>query len=226
MSNSGFTFRRVREEMIETLLDLGIKDFRVLDAISQIPRHIFLDEALWSRAYENRSLTIGYKQTISQPYIVARMTELLISHTNSRGKVFENLLELGSGCGYQSAVLSFFSEKVDAIERIKPLVHKSRENLSNLKINNVLFKHGDGYEDWDKQKKYDGILCAAAPRAYPNDLVSILNDDAKLVIPVGGSSQKLNVITKNKDGEIKEEQYDDVSFVPMLAGKSEDGNDV
>ncbi len=226
MSNSGFTFRRVREEMIETLLDLGIKDFRVLDAISQIPRHIFLDEALWSRAYENRSLTIGYKQTISQPYIVARMTELLISHTNSRGKVFENLLELGSGCGYQSAVLSFFSEKVDAIERIKPLVHKSRENLSNLKINNVLFAHGDGYEDWDKQKKYDGILCAAAPRAYPNDLVSVLNDDAKLVIPVGGSSQKLNVITKNKDGEIKEEQYDDVSFVPMLAGKSEDGNDV
>ena len=226
MSNSGFTFRRVREEMIETLLDLGIKDFRVLDAISQIPRHIFLDEALWSRAYENRSLTIGYKQTISQPYIVARMTELLISHTNSRGKVFENLLELGSGCGYQSAVLSFFSEKVDAIERIKPLVHKSRENLSNLKINNVLFRHGDGYEDWDKQKKYDGILCAAAPRAYPNDLVSVLNDDAKLVIPVGGSSQKLNVITKNKDGEIKEEQYDDVSFVPMLAGKSEDGNDV
>ena len=226
MSNSGFTFRRVREEMIEILLDLGIKDFRVLDAISQIPRHIFLDEALWSRAYENRSLTIGYKQTISQPYIVARMTELLISHTNSRGKVFENLLELGSGCGYQSAVLSFFSEKVDAIERIKPLVHKSRENLSNLKINNVLFRHGDGYEDWDKQKKYDGILCAAAPRAYPNDLVSVLNDDAKLVIPVGGSSQKLNVITKNKDGEIKEEQYDDVSFVPMLAGKSEDGNDV
>ena len=226
MSNSGFTFRRVREEMIETLLDLGIKDFRVLDAISQVPRHIFLDEALWSRAYENRSLTIGYKQTISQPYIVARMTELLISHTNTRGKVFENLLELGSGCGYQSAVLSFFSEKVDAIERIKPLVHKSRENLSNLKINNVLFKNGDGYEDWDKQKRYDGILCAAAPRAYPNDLVSILNDDAKLVIPVGGSSQKLNVITKNKDEEIKEEQYDDVSFVPMLAGKSEDGNDV
>jgi len=226
MSNSGFTFRRVREEMIETLLDLGIKDFRVLDAISQVPRHIFLDEALWSRAYENRSLTIGYKQTISQPYIVARMTELLISHTNTRGKVFENILELGSGCGYQSAVLSFFSEKVDAIERIKPLVNKSRENLSNLKINNVLFKHGDGYEDWDKQKKYDGILCAAAPRAYPNDLVSVLNDNAKLVIPVGGSSQKLNVITKNKDEEIKEEQYDDVSFVPMLAGKSEDGNDV
>ena len=226
MSNSGFTFRRVREEMIETLLDLGIKDFRVLDAISQVPRHIFLDEALWSRAYENRSLTIGYKQTISQPYIVARMTELLISHTNSRGKIFENLLELGSGCGYQSAVLSFFCENVDAIERIKPLVQKSKENLSQLKINNVLFMHGDGYQDWEKEKKYDGILCAAAPREYPNDLVSVLNNNAKLVIPVGGASQKLNVVTKINNDEINEEEFDDVSFVPMLAGKSEDGNDV
>ncbi len=212
--------------MIETLLDLGIKDFRVLDAISQVPRHIFLDEALWSRAYENRSLTIGYKQTISQPYIVARMTELLISHTNSRGKIFENILELGSGCGYQSAVLSFFSEKVDAIERIKPLVQKSRENLSQLKINNVLFKHGDGYQDWDNEKIYDGILCAAAPREYPSDLITILDNDAKLIIPVGGATQRLNVITKINDEEINEEKFDDVSFVPMLAGKSEDGNDV
>ena len=212
--------------MIEKLLDLGIKDFRVLDAISQIPRHIFLDEALWSRAYENRSLTIRYKQTISQPYIVARMTELLISHTQSRGKIFENILEIGSGCGYQSAVLSFFSEQVDAIERIKPLVRKSRENLSSLKINNVFFKYGDGYEDWDDSKKYDGILCAAAPREYPKDLISILKEDAKLVIPVGSSDQKLNVITKCKDNEIDESFYDDVSFVPMLAGKSDDGNDV
>ena len=226
MSNSGFTFRRVREEMIETLLDLGIKDFRVLDAISQVPRHIFLDEALRSRAYENRSLTIGYKQTISQPYIVAKMTELLISHTKSRGKVFENILELGSGCGYQSAILSFFSEKVDAIERIKPLVQKSRENLSMLKISNVIFKYGDGYQDWDKEKKYDGILCAAAPRQYPNDLIELLGNDAKLVIPVGGTSQKLKVVTKINDEEIKEDEFDEVSFVPMLAGKSEDGNDV
>ena len=212
--------------MIENLLDLGIKDFRVLDAISQVPRHTFLDEALWSRAYENRSLTIGYKQTISQPYIVARMTELLISHTKSRGKIFENVLELGSGCGYQSAVLSFFSEKVDAIERVKPLVRKSRENLSKLKINNVLFKYGDGYQDWDDSIEYDGILCAAAPREYPKDIISILKEDAKLVIPVGGSDQKLNVITKCKNNEIDESFYDDVSFVPMLAGKSDDGNDV
>ena len=226
MSNSGFTFRRVREEMIETLLELGIKDFRVLDAISQIPRHTFLDEALWSRAYENRPLTIGYKQTISQPYIVARMTELLISHTKTRGKVFDKVLDLGSGCGYQSAVLSFFSEKVDAIERIKPLVEKSRENLANLKIHNVLFKYGDGYQDWDKKIQYDGIICAAAPREYPQDLISILKKDAKLVIPVGGSNQRLNVISKLKNNEVEETQYEEVAFVPMLAGKSEDGNDV
>ena len=226
MNSSGFTFRRVREEMIETLLELGIKDFRVLDAIAQVPRHIFVDEALWSRAYENRSLTIGYKQTISQPYIVARMTELLISHTKGRGKVFEDLLEIGSGCGYQSAVLSFFSERVDSIERIKPLVQKSRENLANLKISNILFKYGDGYQDWDKDKKYDGILCAAAPREYPQDLINLLKNDAKLVIPVGGSEQKLNVILKAKGDEIKEHEYEDVSFVPMLAGKSDDGNDV
>ena len=147
MNSSGFTFRRVREEMIETLLDMGITDFRVLDAMSQVPRHIFVDNAFQSRAYENRSLTIGYKQTISQPYIVAKMTEHLISHTKSRGKIFEKVLELGSGCGYQSAVLSHFCQEVHAIERIKPLVTKARENLSELKIKNVLFKYGDGFTD-------------------------------------------------------------------------------
>ena len=139
MSNSGFTFRRVREEMIETLLDLGIKDIRVLDAISQVPRHIFLDEALWSRAYENRSLTIGYKQTISQPYIVARMTELLISHTNSRGKIFENLLELGSGCGYQSAVLSFFCENVFVYWILRFLEFIVEDLFKQLHDDNVIY---------------------------------------------------------------------------------------
>ena len=226
MNSSGFTFRRVREDMIEKLLDMGIKDFRVLDAMSQVPRHIFIEEALWSRAYENRSWSIQYGQTISQPYIVARMTELLISHTNSRGKVFENLLELGSGCGYQSAILSFFSEKVYAIERIRPLVEVSENNLLNLNINNVIFKHGDGYQDWKKNIEYDGILCAAAPRAYPNDLLSALKPNAKLVIPVGSKIQKLNVISVNEKNEIHKEEFDDVSFVPMLPGISEDGVDL
>lgn len=227
MKNSGFTFRRVREEMIENLLNMGIKDFRVLDAISQVPRHIFIDEALWSRAYENRSLTIGYKQTISQPYIVARMTELLISHTKDRGKIFNNVLELGTGCGYQSAVLSYFCENIYSVERIKPLVSKARENLANLKIRNIEIIHGDGFTDWDKNKKYDGVICAAAPREYPHELVDSLNLSAKIVLPVGNSSnQKLNVVTKISEDEILEESYEDVSFVPMLPGKSFDGSEL
>jgi protein-L-isoaspartate(D-aspartate) O-methyltransferase len=227
MNNSGFTFRRVREEMIENLLNMGIKDFRVLDAISQVPRHIFIDEALWSRAYENRSLTIGYKQTISQPYIVAKMTELLISHTKDRGKIFNNVLELGTGCGYQSAVLSYFCENIYSVERIKPLVSKARENLANLKIRNIEIIHGDGFTDWDKNKKYDGVICAAAPREYPNELVDSLNLSAKIVLPVGNSSnQKLNVITKISETEILEESFEDVSFVPMLPGKSFDGSEL
>ena len=225
MSNSGFTFRRVREEMIETLLEMGIKDFRVLDAMAQIPRHIFIDEALRSRAYENRSLTIGYQQTISQPYIVARMTELLISNTQSRGILFKNILELGSGCGYQSAVLSYFAEEIHAIERIKPLVKKSRENLSELKIFNVVVKHGDGYQDWDENKNYEGVICAAAPREFPEDLLSCCKENSKIIMPIGNSDeQKLSVITKLKDS-FEEERYDEVAFVPMLPGKSLNGND-
>ncbi len=225
MSNSGFTFRRVREEMIETLLEMGIKDFRVLDAMAQIPRHIFIDEALRSRAYENRSLTIGYQQTISQPYIVARMTELLISNTQSRGILFKNILELGSGCGYQSAVLSYFAEEIHAIERIKPLVKKSRENLSELKIFNVVVRHGDGYQDWDENKNYEGVICAAAPREFPEDLLSCCEENSKIIMPIGNSDeQKLSVITKLKDS-FEEELYDEVAFVPMLPGKSLNGND-
>ena len=220
MSNSGFTFRRVREEMIETLLEMGIKDFRVLDAMAQIPRHIFIDEALRSRAYENRSLTIGYQQTISQPYIVARMTELLISNTQSRGILFKNILELGSGCGYQSAVLSYFAEEIHAIERIKPLVKKSRENLSELKIFNVVVRHGDGYQDWDENKNYEGVICAAAPREFPEDLLSCCKENSKIIMPIGNSDeQKLSVITKLKDS-FEEELYDEVAFVPMLPGVS------
>lgn len=185
MSSSGFTFTRVKDQMIQQLLDMGISDFRVLDALSQVPRHIFLDQALWSRAYENRALTIGYKQTISQPYIVARMTEHLIAHTSKRGKVLNKVLEIGSGCGYQSAVLSYFASDVFAVERIKPLVSKSRENLSDLKIRNVIVKHADGFNGWEEDLKFDGIICAAAPRQYPEELLELLEIGGKLVIPVG-----------------------------------------
>lgn len=221
MSSSGFTFTRVKDQMIQQLLDMGITDFRVLDALSQVPRHIFLDQALWSRAYENRALTIGYKQTISQPYIVARMTEYLISHTSKRGKVLNKVLEIGSGCGYQSAVLSYFANDVFAVERIKPLVSKSRENLSELKIRNVIVKHADGFNGWEEDLKFDGIICAAAPRQYPEELLELLEIEGKLVIPVGlEGKQKLYVITKKSDTEHEEMVHEEVAFVPMLPGVS------
>ena len=204
MNSSGFTFTRVKDQMIQQLLDMGIKDFRVLDVLSQVPRHIFLDQALWSRAYENRALTIGYKQTISQPYIVARMTELLLSNTSKRGKVLDQVLEIGSGCGYQSAVLSHFAKDVFAVERIKPLVAKSREKLSELKIRNVIVKHADGFNGWQEDLKFDGIICAAAPRQYPDELLDLLVVGGKLVIPVGlEGQQKLYVITKKVKLQMK-----------------------
>ena len=221
MSSSGFTFTRVKDQMIQQLLDMGISDFRVLDALSQVPRHIFLDQALWSRAYENRALTIGYKQTISQPYIVARMKEHLIAHTSKRGKVLNKVLEIGSGCGYQSAVLSYFASDVFAVERIKPLVSKSRENLSDLKIRNVIVKHADGFNGWEEDLKFDGIICAAAPRQYPEELLELLEIGGKLVIPVGlEGEQKLYVVTKKSDTEHEEMIYEEVAFVPMLPGVS------
>ena len=221
VNNSGFTFARVKDQMIQELLDMGIKDFRVLDALSQVSRHIFLDEALWSRAYENMALTIGYKQTISQPYIVARMTEHLISHTSRRGKVLNQVLEIGSGCGYQSAVLSHFANDVFAVERIKPLVLKSRENLRDLKIRNVEVKHANGFDRWEENKKFDGIICAAAPRKYPEELLELLEIGGKLVIPAGNEGeQKLYVITKISDTENEEIIHEDVAFVPMLPGIS------
>ena len=221
MRSSGFTSSRVQEQMIQLMLEMGIKDFRVLDAMSQVPRHIFLDEALWSRAYENRSLTIGYKQTISQPYIVAKMTEHLISHTSKRGKVMNKILEIGSGCGYQSAVLSYFADEICAVERVKPLVIKSRENLRELGIRNIHFKHADGFEGWGENIKFDGIICAAAPRAYPQELLELLEINGKLVIPVGlEGNQKLYVITKISETEHEEVIHEDVAFVPMLPGTS------
>ena len=221
MRSSGFTSSRVQEQMIQLMLKMGIKDFRVLDAMSQVPRHIFLDEALWSRAYENRSLTIGYKQTISQPYIVAKMTEHLLSHTSKRGKVMNKILEIGSGCGYQSAVLSYFADEICAVERVKPLVIKSRENLRELGIRNIHFKHADGFEGWGENIKFDGIICAAAPRAYPQELLELLEINGKLVIPVGlEGNQKLYVITKISETEHEEVIHEDVAFVPMLPGTS------
>ena len=166
------------------------------------------------------SLTIGYKQTISQPYIVAKMTELLIRNSPKRNEKFGKILEIGSGCGYQSAVLSYFAEEVHSVERIKQLVNKARENLSELRIHNVLIKNRDGFEGWDEEIKYDGILCAAAPPEIPEGLLAFLKVGCSLVLPVGETkSQKLKIVTKTKKG-FDEQEFESVSFVPMLGGTS------
>lgn len=220
MNNPKAIYERPLEQMIGKLLEMGIKDFNVLDAMRRVPRHMFIDEALRSRAYENMSLPIGYKQTISQPYIVARMTEILVRSSQRRNQKLGRILEIGSGCGYQSAILSYFADEIHSVERIKKLVNKARENLSDLRIYNVLIKNRDGFEGWDEAIKYDGILCAAAPPEIPNKLLSFLKVGSSLVLPVGDSkSQKLKLITKTKEG-FDQQEFEGVSFVPMLGGTS------
>ena len=220
MNNPKAIYERPLEEMIGKLLDMGIKDFSVIDAVRRVPRHIFIDEALRSRAYENMSLPIGYKQTISQPYIVAKMTELLVRNSENKNKKLGKILEIGSGCGYQSAILSYFADEVHSVERIKQLVNKARENLSKLRIYNVLIKNRDGFDGWDEEIKYDGILCAAAPPEVPQRLLSFLKVGCPLVLPVGRSkSQKLKLVTKTQKG-FEEEEFENVAFVPMLGGTS------
>ena len=213
MSSSGFTFRRVREEMIENLLEMGIKDFRVLDAMAQIPRHIFIDEALRSRAYENRSLTIGYQQTISQPYIVAKMTEALI-----KNRTLKNVLEVGTGCGYQTIIMAQFTKRIYTIERINGLLTRARERFQQLRFSNIRSKHADGNIGWSEHAPFDGIIVAAAPIGVPEALLEQLAVNGRLIIPVGKTGkQKLLLITREDEGSEKK-IIDSVSFVPMLGG--------
>ena len=209
----GMTSQRTRDRLINRLIEMGIRSEVVLDTIKNVPRHAFVDEALASRAYENTALPIGYNQTISQPYIVARMTEALIT-----GKIPDKVLEIGTGCGYQTAVLARIVKKVYSIERIEALLNKTRERLWKLKIHNVRLKHGDGNLGWKEHAPYDGIIVSAAPTGVPEKLLEQLAINGRLVIPVGQSGdQKLLLITRNEDG-YQEEQLDMVSFVPMLEG--------
>lgn len=209
----GMTSARTRDRLITRLIEMGIKSEAVLTAIRNTPRHIFVDEALASRAYENTALPIGYNQTISQPYIVARMTEALIGDNK-----LENVLEIGTGCGYQTAVLSQLVNRVYSIERIDALLKKARMNLKTLNIRNVRLKHGDGNLGWPEYAPYDGILVAAAPIGVPEILLKQLTINGRLVIPVGqAGAQKLLLITRTDSG-YEEQQLDMVSFVPMLEG--------
>ena len=165
LQGQGMTSLRTRQRLIERLTEKGISDIRILEAMRDTPRHLFLDEALSTRAYEDLALPIGYQQTISQPYIVAKMTEALIQHDKMSQKPLKNVLEIGTGCGYQSYILSLFSKKVVSLERIKPLQEKAKKLLKGLKVTNVIFNVDDGSAI--KDSKFDAILSAAAPLEVP-----------------------------------------------------------
>ena len=209
----GMTSQRTRDRLIATLREMGIESGAVLDVMRSIPRHLFVDEALATRAYENVPLPIGYNQTISQPYIVARMTEALVS-----GRQLNNVLEIGAGCGYQSAVIAQFAEQVYSVERINGLLTQARERFHRLGYHNIRARHADGNGGWPEQAPFDGIIVAAAPLGIPRALLDQLAMAGRLIIPVGApDEQKLLLVTRAEDG-FKHEHIDAVSFVPMLGG--------
>lgn len=208
----GMTSQRTRARMVERLREQGIRDEAVLTAMNSVPRHIFVDEALASRAYDDVSLPLGFGQTISNPKTVARMVELL----NSSGSL-KRVLEIGTGCGYQAAVLSKVSREVYTIERLAPLLAKARTALRELNIHNVKLRHGDGYLGYREGAPFDGIVLAAAATQVPKALLGQLAVGGKMVLPLGGRDQHLCVIERNEQGYI-ETIMDAVKFVPLVPG--------
>ena len=218
VQGQGMTSLRTRQRLIERLTEKGISDIRVLEAMRDTPRHLFLDEALSTRAYEDLALPIGYQQTISQPYIVAKMTEALIQHDKMSQKPLNSVLEIGTGCGYQSYILSLFSKKVVSLERIKPLQEKAKKTLEDLKVSNIIFNVDDGSSI--KESKFDAILSAAAPLEVPIDLKEKLSVGGRMIIPVGDNSkQVLTLVTRMSKKEFQETKVEAVLFLPLLIAK-------
>ena len=215
----GMTSLRTRQRLLERLTEKGIKDIRVLEAMRDTPRHLFLDEALASRAYEDLALPIGYQQTISQPYIVARMTEILVEDKKLESQPIDKALEVGTGCGYQAAILSRFSKSVLTIERIKALHDKAAKNLKKLKIRNVKLLFDDGSDLIQAKENYDAILFAAAPLEVPTYFLDKLAIGGRLVAPIGGGEvQDLSLIKRLSKNKYETEVVEQVLFVPFLGG--------
>ena len=218
----GMTSLRTRQRLLERLTEKGIKDIRVLEAMRDTPRHLFLDEALASRAYEDLALPIGYQQTISQPYIVARMTEILIEDKKLESQPIDKALEIGTGCGYQAAILSRFSKSVLTIERIKALHDKAAKNLKKLKVRNVKLLFDDGSDLIEAKENYDAILFAAAPLEVPTYFLDKLAIGGRLVAPIGGGEvQDLSLIKRMSKNKYESEVVEQVLFVPFLGGTVE-----
>jgi protein-L-isoaspartate(D-aspartate) O-methyltransferase len=209
----GMTSARTRDRLVQRLRDQGINNAAVLERIRNVPRHIFVDEALGSRAYEDTALPIGFGQTISQPYIVARMTEALLEAGPA-----DSVLEVGTGCGYQTAVLAPLVKRVSTIERIEPLLTRARERLKELGIRNVRFRHGDGSLGWKAHGPFDGVLVAAAPLAVPEALLKQLKVGGRLIVPVGPEGEQQLVRFTRREQRIERETLGPVAFVPLLGG--------
>jgi protein-L-isoaspartate(D-aspartate) O-methyltransferase len=210
----GMTSARTRDRLVQRLKDHGIRSDAVLEQIRNVPRHLFVDEALASRAYEDTALPIGLGQTISQPWVVARMTEALLE-----GFEGETVLEIGTGCGYQTAVMAPLVKKIYTVERIPELLKKTRQRLRDLDIYNVQIKPGDGWEGWPKYAPYDGIIVTAAAPKLPEKLLEQLAPGGRMVIPVGPTGcQDLLQVTR-KDAHYEEVSLGAVSFVPLVPGK-------
>jgi len=207
------TSARTRDRLVQRLKDNGIQSEAVLEQIRNVPRHLFVDEALSSRAYEDTALPIGLGQTISQPWVVARMTEALLD-----GFEGETVLEIGTGCGYQTAVLAPLVKKIYTVERIRELMVKTRQRLRELDIYNVQFRPGDGWEGWPKYAPYDGIIVTAAASELPEKLLQQLAPGGRMIIPVGPSGcQDLLQVTRRND-RFEEVSLGAVSFVPLVPG--------
>jgi protein-L-isoaspartate(D-aspartate) O-methyltransferase len=215
MSGIGMTSARTRDRLVQRLREQGIANLAVLDRIRNVPRHIFVDEALGSRAYEDTALPIGYGQTISQPYIVARMTEALLE-----GGPADAVLEVGTGCGYQTAVLAPLVSQLYTIERIEPLLTRARERLKELGVRNVRFRHADGSLGWKAHSPFDGILVAAAPLTMPDALIKQLKMGGRLVGPIGPEGEQQLVRFTRREQRVEREMLGAVAFVPLLGGTS------
>jgi protein-L-isoaspartate(D-aspartate) O-methyltransferase len=211
----GMTSQRTRKRMVERLGEQGIRDHRVLEAMAAVPRHLFVEEALASRAYEDTALPIGFGQTISQPYIVARMIEVLIENRRP-----ESVLEVGTGCGYQAAVLSRVFREVYSVERIKGLLERARNNLLGLRLANLRLAHGDGYAGLEKAAPFHSIIIAAAAPRMPETLLRQLAPGGRMILPLRTArAQRLVLVERNGRGYV-ESELDAVHFVPMEAGKA------
>jgi protein-L-isoaspartate(D-aspartate) O-methyltransferase len=213
MSGIGMTSARTRDRLVQRLRDQGITDAAVLDRIRNVPRHIFVDEALGTRAYEDTALPIGFGQTISQPYIVARMTEALLA-----AGPLSKVLEVGTGCGYQTAVLAPLVTKLYSIERIEPLYLRAKLRLDELGLRNVRLKHGDGILGWKSLAPFDGILVAAAPISVPETLLKLLLVGGRLIVPIGAEGHQELIRFSRKDYRIDRQSLGPVAFVPVLNG--------